>query len=232
MIIGTIIMKKKNVLIIGGTSGLGFAMAQLLHNTGYCVFITGRKNPHDTNLIYLDLYIDEKTTILLKNLNRIVNMVGTINLLVYAAGFPQIGNISDMNDDSILSMVNTGLLAPAMLIQRILRNQKTLSGFIAITSTSQWIPREKEPVYAAVKAGIAMLANSISLDQRVKKTLVVGPAGMNTKFWLDIKKLIEGTLLDSKWVAEKTLELYNENFNYRLIRILRDPPRIQIIEQR
>ena len=164
-----------------------------------------------------------------EDLDHILEKIGPVDLLVYAAGFSQIGTLDVLTDKEIDAMLNISLAVPAKLLQRILQRQKKLPGLIAITSTSQWIPRMEEPVYAATKAGLAMLVASVSLDPRIKKTLVVWPSGMNTK--MQVGRKYKGILLDPSWVATQILEWYKTDFKYQLIRILRDPPRVETLEK-
>ncbi len=219
---------KPSVLIIGGTSGLGLAIARLLHKEGHRVLVAGRKNPHQKGLAHIKLSIGSDTKTLSIDADRIVKYANPIDLFVYAAGFFQKGTLDKLDDAEIKTMVNVGLLAPALILHRILCVQKKLPGIIAITSTSQWIPRREEPVYASVKAGLAMLGHSVSLDSKIGKTLVVGPAGMDTKMLAGRKRA--GTLLNVNWVGEEIIKLYKNNFKFKLVRILRDPPRIELVE--
>lgn len=215
---------KMNALIIGGSSGLGLELGLLLAKR-FNVFITGRKNPREKSLCFIPLEI-KKSRLLSSDLDRVLAQVGAVDLLIYAAGFHQDGAISDLEDDDITAMLNIKLTAPAMILQRILRRQKKLSGFIAVISTSQLTPRLREPVYAAVNAGLGMLARSVSLDKRVVKTLVVAPAGMKTNFWKG--KARKGILLEPRWVAEQILDLYKGKFTYKQVLILREPPRAKV----
>ena len=129
-------------------------------------------------------------------------------------------------------MLNVGLVAPINILNRILKYQSSLSGFIAITSTSQWTPRLFEPAYTTVKAGLGMFGNSVSLDLRVGKVLVAAPSGMKTDFWRDSSRDMS-MMLDPKWVAQKIIDLYNEDgFDYKFAKILRKPPRVEVIEKR
>lgn len=216
-------------LIIGGSSGLGLELAKQLQSK-YQVFITGRKDPQvkDLSFINFDIKADHS---LGDSIDSILHTVGEIELFVYAAGFFQDGNISEIPTKDILLMNKVGLLAPAIFLNRVLKIQDQLQGFIAITSTSQSTPRLKEPMYTAVKAGLGMLANSVSLDERVKKTLVAGPAGMKTPFWLNTYK-DTSTMMDPSWVAQQILEQFAGDYKYKYTRILREPPRVEIVEQR
>ena len=131
-------------------------------------------------------------------------------------------------------MLSVGLTNAIYLTRQLLHEQDQLPEFIAITSTSQWTPRLYEPVYTAVKAGLGAYANSLSLDPRVKKTLVAGPAGMATNFWKDTDEKEHDTsqMLDPDWVADRIIELTHENYSYKFARILRGPARVEVQETR
>lgn len=220
---------KQNVLIVGGSSGLGLELALILSST-HQVIVTGRRDPKNKNVDFRVLDLIARSNFA-DDLNGLVAELPQVDLFVYAAGFYQEGNISDISDEDIGNMTNVGLLAPAMLLQRLLKKQKKLSGFIAVTSTSQWTPRLLEPMYTAVKSGLGMLANSVSLDERIDKVLVAGPAGMNTRFWESNPRDMS-TMLDPKWVAEQVLDQYSGDFKYKFAHILRGPARVEIIETR
>jgi NAD(P)-dependent dehydrogenase (short-subunit alcohol dehydrogenase family) len=221
----------RRALIVGGSSGLGLELAQLL-TSSYNVTVTGRRNPENKNLDFCGFDLSD-TKNLTKSIDRLLEEVGRVDLCVYAAGFYQEGTISDLSDEEILAMVNVGLLAPIFLLQRLLKKQKSLKDFIAVTSTSQWTPRLLEPVYTATKAGLGMLANSLSCDARVGKVLVAAPAGMNTRFWENHPRDNDTVLLDPFWVAKQIIEQhYTEKFKYRFVRILRGPARVEVVESR
>ncbi len=223
-------MKTPSVLVIGGTSGLGLALALSFQKEGGNVFIAGRHNPKRQGLTYIKINIDSNSEKISTGLDSIIKATQPIGTLIYAAGFFEEGPIVKLSDRHIKTMLNIGLLIPAMLISKILRKQKKIKNLILITSTSQWIPRPKEPVYAATKAALAMLGNSISLDGSVDKTLIIGPGAMKTTFWKKGRR--EGNLLDPRWIAKTTSDLHKKDFSYKLVRILRNPTRIQIIKKR
>lgn len=220
--------KRNNALIIGGSSGLGLELGLFLTKT-HNVFITGRKNPQRAQLHFIPFEINSINQ-LSENLNRVIEYASPIDLLIYAAGFYQDGNINELKDSDIAIMINVGLTAPAMLLQKILQRQKQLPGFIAITSTSQRTPRLREPLYAATKAGLGMLAQSASLDARIVKTLIAAPSGMKTNFWRGVKR--SGVLLEPRWVAEQILAIYKGAFVFKEVQILREPPRVEVINER
>lgn len=223
-------MDRMNALIVGGTSGLGLELG-LLFAEEYRVFITGRHDPGRKGLActILDLSVDRRE--LGVKFDALLVSLPLIDLLVYAAGFSQQGGLDSLDDAEIAAMTSVGVVAPAMLIQRILRKQNALPALIAVTSTSQWIPRPHEPLYTAVKAGLGMLGNSLSLDPKLGKVLVAAPAGMATQFWRKGERDMTG-MLEAPWVAQQILGLFRGNFRYKFVRILRNPRRVEVGESR
>lgn len=224
---------RPNALVVGGTSGLGLELALLLART-HEIVVTGRRGPKHDTLRFHALDLGQENP-LREDLDKLVAKLSPIELLIYAAGFSEDGTLDELSDEDITDMGSVGLLAPAMLLGRLLKKQGKLPGFIAVTSTSQKIPRLREPVYAATKAGLAMLANSVSLDpRRVGKVLVAAPSGMNTPFWRNRPRNDAAELLDPKWVAEQILNEYDKDdyAEFKMAFILRDPPRVKVEEKR
>jgi short-subunit dehydrogenase len=176
------------------------------------------------------LPITQNADDLIKWINGTLAKIEKINTLIYAAGYYQEGQIDKLNDDQILEMIKVGLTAPALLIQRLKNNPGKPLKIMLITSSSQYTPRELEPMYTAVKSGLAMLGASLSLDPSIGKVLVIAPSGMQTPFWDDNKDTSE--YLNPKWVAEQIVELSSGPFKYRYAKILRSPQRVEIVETR
>lgn len=223
----------KKALIIGGSSGLGLSIAGKLEKVGYEVTVTGRTNRLE-ELSFLSFYSLDLTTdaeSFSSHVNRLVAAMGRLDILVYAAGFYQHKTTAELSDDDIKSMIQIGLQAPIQILRTILKSQEILPIFLPITSTSEWTPREYEPVYTAVKSGLAMYAKSVHLDSAVEKVLVAGPAGMKTLFW-DGTDEDTSTMLDPDWVAEQIVTSLEKTFSYRHIKILREPPRVVVDENK
>lgn len=214
--------KKPLALIVGGTSGLGYEMAQCLQSS-HTVQVTGRNEIEDFPFHYFNM----STKLLSKSVRHLVGRLGVIDTLIIAAGYLQKGKIDELPPDEILAMVQTNIIGPALVVREVLLAQKALPRLMVVTSTSEWVPRLNEPIYAATKRGMAGLAESLAEDDRIGKTLVVAPSKMATKFWQRQEAQVsEG--LDPRWVADQALSQFNDTFVYRHVKILRDPERIEV----
>lgn len=219
-------MSRPNALVIGGSSGLGLEIAKALAKT-HCVTVTGRHDPNEKELRFHKLNITAQPESFEAAMSPIANST-PIDILVLAAGYYQEGTLSSLKADDVMTMINVGILAPTMIIRQVVKQQGTLPKLVVITSTSQLTPRLAEPVYCAVKAGIAMLAKSLSLDPNFGKVLVAAPGGMQTSFWRN-SKTPEGAL-DPAVVAEQILGELENSFAFNQIRIPRDTGQVERLE--
>lgn len=217
-------------IVIGGTSGLGLEIAKLLKLRGDEVIITGRKNPDVGGLQFQKFDLDLGAE-LPGAIDGFCSALPHIDTVVYAAGFFQTGNITDLEEQSIKNMLDVGINAPIWFVREFLQNQGELPEFVAITSSAQYKPREKEIVYSAVKAGLGQFANSLSLDERVSKVLVAAPEGIKTPFW-QATEHDTSTFNDPTWVAKQIVESLAIDFTYAYVKILRNPARTEVVETR
>jgi short-subunit dehydrogenase len=220
---------KKNILIVGGTSGLGLELAKHYVSETHTVCITGRHDPQLDGARFIRLSMSADPGQLIQQIDAALTAFTPVNTLIYAAGFWQQGHIDTLSDDAILQMNHVGLLAPALLVQRLKRNTSTPLKVMLLTSSSQYTPRELEPLYCATKAGLAMLGACLVKDREIGKVLVVAPSGMKTAFWDGSSVDVSG-MLDPYWVAQQIVELSSGAFKYKYAKILRDPPQV-IIEE-
>ncbi len=208
---------------------MGLALARHYVSDGHTVCVTGRHDPQLQGAQYERFDISADSTLLLKDIDELLKRFQEINTLIYCAGYRQRGHIDDLSDADILQMMNTGLSAPTLLVQRLKNKLKSPLKVMLITSSSQYTAREYEPVYCAVKAGLAMLGESLVKDMAIGKVLVAAPAGINTPFWEGSDE-DTSTMLDAKWVSDAVVELSSGAFKYKYAKILRNPARVEIQE--
>src|SRR5581483_11355584 len=173
-----------NTLVIGGTSGLGLEIARDFRSEGDKVWVTGRRAFKESGLTYIRL--DLAGPELPKRIREFVVSLPKINSLIYAAGFFQDGRVTDLSTRQIEDMLDVCGRGLIYLMKEILDKQGNLDELVTITSTSQWTPRQREPIYNFVKSGVAHFSNAMAEDGRVGRVLVAGPSGMRTSFCKDI----------------------------------------------
>lgn len=219
-----------HALIIGGSSGLGLALAKQLADEGAKVIVTGRTDPKVKTITFKRF--DLSAPSLPKRLKTLLHDTPKIDLFVYAAGYYQEGRITDLTETQIEEMLNVGARGLLYSVQALLEKQGTLDCLLVISSSSQWTPRKLEPVYNFVKAGAAHFANAMAEDGRIKKVLVDGQFGMQTGFWRNLKHPEWDKMLKPDWVAEQIRDQLAQDFTYRFIKIHREPPKVEEVETR
>lgn len=220
---------KKNILIVGGSSGLGFDLAEHYIGEGHTVCITGRHDPMLAGATYCELNIDDNCRTLTNGIDQILTKFPAINTLIYSAGFCQRATIDELSDADIAQMVNVGVLAPMFLVQRLKNALETPLKVILVTSSSQYTPREMESVYCATKAGLGMFGAALARDKKIGKVLVAAPSGMKSTFWRDSDADVS-EMLQTQWVAQQVVELSSGTFKYKYAKILRNPDRVEVEE--
>ncbi|MFK8075697.1 MAG: SDR family NAD(P)-dependent oxidoreductase [Granulosicoccus sp.] len=220
---------KKNILIVGGSSGLGLDLAKHYIQEGHTVCVTGRHDPQLANSTYIELNMTSDSLDLIGRIDYVVQRFPAVNTLIYSAGYCQRSRIDELSDADIGQMTNVGLLAPMLLIKRLKNNLDTPLKVMLLTSSSQYTAREMESVYCATKAGLGMFGTSLVLDREIGKVLVAAPSGMNSTFWRD-SDVDVSEMLDTRWVADKVVELSSGKFKYKFAKILRNPERVVVEE--
>ena len=221
-----------NVLIIGGTSGLGLELARRWVGAGANVAITGRTAPSVPGESITFHRLDLNASKLPEKLDALVAKLPAIDLFVYAAGFYQEGRITDLSEQDIEGMLNVGGRGVIYGLRALLKKQAELPEFISITSSSQYVARQLEPIYNFVKAGAGHLAGSMAEDGRIAKVLHVAPSGMQTAFWRAAPGKDVGGYLDPSWVADAIEKIRKKEYRYKYVRVQRDPARIEEVETR
>lgn len=221
------ILNRMKVLIIGGSRGIGWELAKIYSLADDVVVVTGRKQPdQDSDKIEFEK-LDLSTGKYIEDIESLVKKIGKIDRLVFAPGYYQEGTITDLEPPEILDMIQVCGTAFIFAVRSVLNNQNELDECIVITSSSQWTPRKLEPIYNFTKAGLGHFAHALSQDERVKKVLVAGPTGTKTAFH-EGREVDMSTYHAPAWVAQQIHDYSEGKFNYKFIKILRDPAEVEV----
>jgi len=163
---------KKNILITGGSSGIGEGLARYFHGKGWRVLITGR---NVERLAALKKELAELNTVEYDSLKEgeeqgIVDFIrnewnGKLDVLVNNAGHVALTPLEGLHKESLEEMYRVHLIAPTVLTASCLDFLKNTKGQIVNVSSSHGIKAFPQlSAYGSAKAGLNMLTKIWALE--------------------------------------------------------------------
>ena len=183
-------LHNKRVLITGGSSGIGFALAQAFVARGAKVFITGRRQSalddalrrlQTTAGVCADVGTAEGRS---ATLEQALQSLGGLDILVNNAGGVRAGRLENTSPAEIEQMVTVDLLAPILLTRSALESLRS-SGDAMVVNIASGIALVGAPfyaTYAAVKAGLAHFGEALRRELKGEgiHVLTAYPGGTDT----------------------------------------------------
>jgi uncharacterized oxidoreductase len=150
------------ILITGGTSGIGRALAEALYQRGNCVIITGRRQSlldqvtaARPGLYGMPLDVDDRTS-LARFAIDVRSRFPKLNVLIANAGIsrPEDMTAEDWDASDAQAIVETNILGVLRVTSAILPLLKTQNNatIMATSSALAFVPRADFPAYCASKA--------------------------------------------------------------------------------
>lgn len=184
----------KRVLITGGSSGIGLALAEELCAKGAAVVITGRRQAAVSEAvnslrakrgraegISADVTTDAGRT---ASVQEALSALGGLDVLVNNAGGVRASRLEGTTEEDIRTMIDVNLLAPVLLTRLALPYVRAnADGMIVnITSAAALIGMPFYATYCAAKAGFAQFGEALrrELAGEGVKVLTVYPSGTDT----------------------------------------------------
>ena len=176
---------QKNVIVTGGSRGLGLGIARKLAAAGYRVIAIARgeseqltcamregKSGGQSSLVFKAFDLENFSAIaaLVKELRK---EFGSIHGLVNNAGLGTSGILATMHDSQIQRLVRLNTLSPIMLTKYVVRAMMADGGgrIVNVASIVAFTGYSGISVYSATKASIIGFTKSLARE--------VGPLGIN-----------------------------------------------------
>ncbi len=214
---------KKNILITGCSSGLGFALTQLYLEQKYTVYGISRNHPdinHDSfHFIPCDL---SKTVLIKETLSNELTQIASFDVVYLNAGM--LGNIDTMEELSLKDLKATmelNVYANKELLDIL--SHLTVKTVIGISSGASVNGSKGWGAYSLSKASLNMLISLYSKEMTNSKLFAVAPGVIETpmtdiiRFEIDdeafpsAKILKEGTIQTPNQAAQRLYEFVQKS---------------------
>ena len=150
----------KNVLITGGTKGLGKKLVQKYLDEGYNVFATYHNKEYEKidNVTYLELDLDNNNSI-----DNLINNISNIDILINNAGISIDDDILNKTYDNIRKVISTNLIGPLYLSSKII-NKMNNGVIIFVSSDCAFNNNYPEGIdYDASKIGLTKVVEDLAI---------------------------------------------------------------------
>jgi len=153
---------KKTVLITGGSRGIGRGIAEMMHEKGYDVAITSRREAdEEAQKKFLCIQADNADAADRERaIDAVLKRFGRLDILVNNAGIaPRVrADLLEMSEESMNELLRVNLVAPFFLTQRAAKEMISQGGgmIINITSMSSYAVSTNRGEYCISKAGVSM----------------------------------------------------------------------------
>jgi len=166
-------LEGKRVLVTGGTSGIGFAIARAMLAKGARVAVSGRNSERLAQAvrdlqgnglavtgIQADVATPEGRSL---SLDKAIEVLGGLDVLVNNAGGVRAGRLEKTTEVEIRKMVEVDLVAPILLTQAALPHLRASGDGLVVNVTSgiALIGAPFYASYAAVKAGLSRFGEAL-----------------------------------------------------------------------
>jgi NADP-dependent 3-hydroxy acid dehydrogenase YdfG len=193
------------VLVTGGASGLGAAIAAAVDAAGGTAVVLDRSAPAD-ELVDLARPREAEAAV-----RRAAERAGGLDAVVTAAGTDACGDIGDVDADAWDRVVLVNLLGTAAVVRAALPFLERSRGrVVTVSSTLGLRALPAATAYCASKFGVVGFTRALAseLGDRVGVTMLV-PGGMRTRFFDDrpesFQPAADQRLNDPRDVAESVL---------------------------
>jgi benzil reductase ((S)-benzoin forming) len=181
------VLNKKNIIITGNTSGIGFNLNELLKNKNNIIGISKSNSKIQNNL---QIKVNFKNLDILKKIILKTKIPDKIDYLILNAGIlGKIDKINNISTNEFLDILKINFLSNKILIDILIKKKIKLKNVVALSSGAAKSGKDGWALYCASKAAFYQLINVYALEQKKIKFINLSPGLARTKMQDEISQV-------------------------------------------
>ena len=210
-------MSNNTILITGGTSGIGYALAAQLLERGNTVLITGRTEEKlatvRQSLPGVHTYVSDVSdpSAIRRLYSDVTRAFPDLNVLVNNAGIGLKLNLNDTAGqlEDLDKEIKTNLIGPIQMIKQFLpqlKRQQT-AAIVNVSSGLAFVPLAVKPIYCATKAAVHSYTQSLRVQLKNSSVEVIelAPPAVKTNFNKGQEELNSSSAMDVNKFAKASI---------------------------
>ena len=180
-------LNKKNIIITGNTSGIGFNLNELLKNKNNIIGISKSNSKIQNNL---QIKVNFKNLDILKKIILKTKIPDKIDYQLLNAGIlGKIDKINNISTNEFLDILKINFLSNKILIDILIKKKIKLKNVVALSSGAAKSGKDGWALYCASKAAFYQLINVYALEQKKIKFINLSPKLARTKMQDEISQV-------------------------------------------
>jgi len=210
-------MSNNTILITGGTSGIGYALAAQLLERGNTVLITGRTEERlatvRQSLPGVHTYISDVSdpAAIRRLYSEVTRAFPDLNVLINNAGIGLKRNLNDTTGplEDLDREIKTNLIGPIQMIKQFLPQLKRqkMAAIVNVSSGLAFVPLAVKPIYCATKAAMHSYTQTlrVQLKNSSVKVIELAPPAVKTNFNKGQEELNSSAAMDVNKFAKASI---------------------------
>ena len=201
-------MSNNTILITGGTSGIGYALAAEFLKRGNAVLITGRTEENlaiaRQSLPGVHTFVSDVSdpAAITRLFAEVVPAFPKLNVLINNAGIGLKRNLNDTTGslDELDREIRTNLIGPIQMVKQFLPQLKRqqMAAIVNVSSGLAFVPIAVKPIYCATKSALHSYTQSlrVQLKNSSVKVIELAPPAVKTNFNKGQEELNSSSAMD------------------------------------